>query len=194
MPNVIITRSRRGCFSIEELSMFDPPNIVFLQCRNESCGKVTTPTIEEFTSIDVEINPCQCPTCMGYNLTGSWCNFYERPKTFIGELSGSSANLTAYNNAKQALATYRNVNGAGSNPEWDDLSYKLIRETMWCTPGNPTSNTRHANEVFHEFLPNSDGGWTERVATPTVPGLFITRNEEFYRAIINIVIQTEVII
>lgn len=193
MPNVIITRSRRGCFNVEELGMFNPPNIVFLKCRNENCGKITTPTIAEFVQINVEVNPCQCSACMGYNLTGSWCNFTERPKTYMGEPPGNGQ-LAVYTAAMNAMRDYRIANGPGSNPPWDEYNYRIVRETLWCTGGNPPANTIHYDEVFHEFLPNKEGSWTERAATPTVPGLFITRNNEFYRAIINMVIQTEVII
>ena len=219
MADIIITKSRRGLFNTEEWETFAGVNgqgpvdtRVFFRCRQPSCWRIWTMEQSAYRVIDIESNPIQCAECGSYNVTATWCNVNERPYTYIGFDSDANIDLSEIKEYFSDLKEYRDNHG-GSDPDhsstlflnaaWNIwIDYTKIG-TNWTINGESVPypyDQQQYFEVFHRFLPTvldtafytgtgkatkwSEQEIQERVYTPI-------DNKNFYRCIINMVIQTE---
>ncbi len=242
MSDIVITRSRRGLFNVEEWETFAGVNgagpidtRVFFRCREPSCWRIWTMYQEAYRVIDIEQNPIQCAECGSYNITATWCNVKERPYTIVGIPNGAADGTSAWAAGEwktyhTTLKTFRDRNGGQDPTPADAEAYaalQWIKSYMYIKyPPEQTAyseyidtdedgdkeltnvpypySTKQYFEVFHQYLPNikdphfwnADGKITEMkdklVATPLPARTYKpTNNYNFYRCIINMVIQTE---
>ena len=201
MADIIITRSRRGLFNIEEWETFAGPNgdgpndtRVFFRCRNPSCWRIWTMEQFAYRAIDIESNPIQCAECGSYDITATWCNVKERPYTWIGPPNHKS-NITDY---FKALKDYRKDHD-GLDPSHSSSTFINVASNIWINYP-PQANYSRAQyfEVFHTKLPtlqdtNFYSGNSAASKWTDIPEdeYYVKNNKNFYRCIINMVIQTE---
>lgn len=231
MSDIIVTRSRRGLFNVEEWETFAGENgggpvdtRVFFRCREPSCWRIWTMEQAAYRVIDIEQNPIQCAECGSYNITATWCNVNERPNVWIGYGTTGTTLSTwltmTYDKHLQALRDFRDEHG-GRDPRPEDgaawTSYQFMLTNVYIdynkiggtyvVNGETMSypyDRNHYFEVFHNHLPNltdipfytQTGKATQWVKSEVTSGdtkriYYPKFNQNFYRCIINMAIQTE---
>lgn len=243
MSNIIITRSRRGIFNVEEWETFNgtswdnyhednpnPDTRVFFRCREPSCWKIWTLEQAAYRVIDIESNPIQCSECGSFNITATWCDVTERPNTWIGYgmnvKTGTDTFRKSFTDYQKTLKEFREDHG-GQDPTPEDTAawtaFQFIMQNLWIDypPDKSTYqeykdvdgdgdkelvnvnypyDTNQYFEVFHNHLPNltDEAFYTQtgkatkwRLTEVGDNNFFPIYNKNFYRCIINMVIQTE---
>jgi len=194
---IIVSKSRRGLFNLDEWETFagkdgnGPVDTrVFLRCRNPSCWRIWSLARNTYAEINIDTHPMQCDECGKFNITASWCDLKDRPKTYIGGANPPYSEYVAYSAAWTRIQTARNHQPKPIEPNPADLDLIMheIHFNSTYMKDHPELQDGHVQELWHEYIEKFPGaGFDDATKRPRW-------NNEFYRAILFMVIQTEVII